>query len=56
LSEANKRFEGLAGSKQELIEKLRETIFLENLAVKPIFSDFWKRVHPAIDVVDGSPM
>ena len=53
MSEANKRFEGLAGSKQELIEKLRETIFLENLAVKPIFSDFWKRVHPAIDVVDG---
>ncbi|MEM3566176.1 MAG: hypothetical protein QXK18_04820, partial [Candidatus Bathyarchaeia archaeon] len=53
MGEVDKRFEGLAGSKQELIEKLKETIILENFAVKPVFSEFWKRVHPAIDVVDG---
>ncbi len=53
MGEADKKFESLASSKQELIEKLRETITLENFAVKPIFEECWKRVHPSIDVVDG---
>ncbi|MGB9756400.1 MAG: hypothetical protein ACPLVJ_01270, partial [Candidatus Bathyarchaeales archaeon] len=53
MSEADKRFEGLATSKEALAEKLKESFVLENVSVKPIFSEFWKRVHPAIDVVDG---
>lgn len=45
--------EGLATSKDELNEKLRNMIVLESFSVKPIFSSYWKRIHPAIDVVDG---
>ncbi|MEM2781074.1 MAG: hypothetical protein QW791_09485 [Candidatus Bathyarchaeia archaeon] len=45
--------EGLARTKEELTKKLHETIQLENVAVTPLFSEIWRRVHPAIDVVDG---
>jgi len=45
--------EGLAESKEELKNKLRNTIILSNFTVMPLFSEVWKTVHPAIDVVDG---
>lgn len=45
--------EGLAKTKEELIEKLKSSITLENVNLQPLYSDVWKRVHPAIDVVDG---
>jgi hypothetical protein len=45
---------GLASSKEELAEKLRNTITLSNFAVMPLFSETWKTIHPAIDVVDGT--
>jgi hypothetical protein len=45
--------EGLAESKEELRNKLRNTIVLSNFTVMPLFSEVWKTVHPAIDVVDG---
>jgi hypothetical protein len=40
-------------SKEELAEKLRNVITLSNFTVMPLFSEVWKTVHPAIDVVDG---
>jgi hypothetical protein len=45
--------EGLAPTKEALIQKLKDTIILSDVAVTPIFSEVWKAVHPAIDVVDG---
>jgi hypothetical protein len=45
--------EGLAESKEELAERLRDTINLANFSVVPLFSEVWKTVHPAIDIVDG---
>jgi hypothetical protein len=45
--------EGLAESKEELAQKLKNTIVLSNFTVMPLFSEVWKTVHPAIDVVDG---
>jgi len=53
MSDADKNLSGLAGSKEELAEKLKNTITLSNFAVMPLFSETWKSIHPAIDVVDG---
>jgi hypothetical protein len=53
MSEADKKLSGLASSKEELVEKLRNVITLSNFAVMPLFSETWKTIHPAIDVVDG---
>jgi len=47
------QIEGLACNKEMLAEKLRNTIALSNFTVMPLFSEVWKTVHPAIDVVDG---
>lgn len=41
--------EGLAETKEALIEKLREVISLSNFSVKPLYSKVWLEVHPAID-------
>ena len=43
----------LPSSKEELTEKLKNTISLTNFSIMPLFSEVWKNVHPAIDVVDG---
>jgi len=43
--------EGLAETKEALIEKLREVISLSNFSVKPLYSKVWLEVHPAIDRV-----
>ena len=53
MSETDKKLSGLASSKEELAEKLRNTITLTNFSVMPLFSEVWKSVHPVIDVFDG---
>jgi len=42
-----------AKEREKLEEALKEVIFLDNVSVKPIFSNLWRRIHPAIDVVEG---
>ena len=49
----NLPIERLPTSKEELAQKLKNTITLTNFSVMPLFSEVWKSVHPAIDVVDG---
>jgi hypothetical protein len=43
----------LSASKEELAEKLKNTISLTNFNVTPLFSEVWKNIHPSIDVLDG---
>ena len=45
--------EGLARTKQELIEKIQYCFKLEGVSALPLFSVSWKDVHPALDYVDG---
>ena len=55
MADEDKKFsEEPAGSKEELAEKLKDTITLTNFSILPLFSEVWKTVHPAIDVVDGT--
>lgn len=42
-----------APTREALAQKLKDTITLSDVAVTPIFSETWKTVHPAIDVLDG---
>jgi len=55
MNEADKKLtiEGLAQSKEELINKLKNTFELQKFNVEIAFESGWKQIHPAIDVVDG---
>jgi len=52
-SESKEAIEGLASSKEELLEKLRWNIQLSKVSLVPLWDNPAKTVHPAIDYVDG---